>query len=128
MFLKLCAKFIPCEHEAYDLAVACLDVEVDLDLASVLDVHGPDAFPKGIPRPGKDGLPRTIQDIHTPAPDTEQADAERPTCPRKTTTSPWIPRTQVCLLVTPVVAKRTKLTLPSPPPHRWKQCVPKRER
>jgi hypothetical protein len=31
-FLKLCAKFIPCEHEAYDLAVACLDVEVDLDV------------------------------------------------------------------------------------------------
>ncbi len=30
VFLKLCVKFIPCEHEAYDLAVACLDVEVGL--------------------------------------------------------------------------------------------------
>jgi hypothetical protein len=32
-FLKLCAKFIPCEHEAYDLAVGCLDAEVDGDVA-----------------------------------------------------------------------------------------------
>jgi hypothetical protein len=32
-FLKLCAKFIPCEHEAYDLAVGCLDAEVDDDVA-----------------------------------------------------------------------------------------------
>ena len=32
-FLKLCAKFIPCEHEAYNLAVGCLDAEVDDDVA-----------------------------------------------------------------------------------------------
>jgi hypothetical protein len=32
-FLKLCAKFVPCEHEAYDLAVGCLDAEVDDDVA-----------------------------------------------------------------------------------------------
>jgi hypothetical protein len=32
-FLKLCAKFIPCEHEEYDLAVGVLDVEVDDDVA-----------------------------------------------------------------------------------------------
>jgi hypothetical protein len=32
-FLKLCAKFIPCEHETYDLAVGCLDAEVDDDVA-----------------------------------------------------------------------------------------------
>jgi hypothetical protein len=32
-FLKLCAKFIPCEHKAYDLAVNCLDAEVDDDVA-----------------------------------------------------------------------------------------------
>jgi hypothetical protein len=32
-FLKLCAKFIPWEHEAYDLAVACLDAEVDDDVS-----------------------------------------------------------------------------------------------
>ncbi len=31
-FLKLCAKFIPCEHEAYDLAVGCLDAEVDCQI------------------------------------------------------------------------------------------------
>ena len=31
-FLKLCAKFIPCEHETYDLAVGCLDAEVDDDV------------------------------------------------------------------------------------------------
>ncbi len=37
-FLKLCAKFIPCEHEAYDLAVACLDAEVDADLPKALTV------------------------------------------------------------------------------------------
>jgi hypothetical protein len=32
-FLKLCTKFIPCEHEVYDLAVGNLDVEVDDDVA-----------------------------------------------------------------------------------------------
>ncbi len=32
-FLKLCAKFIPCAHEEYDLAVGNLDVEVDDDVA-----------------------------------------------------------------------------------------------
>ncbi len=100
-FLKLCAKFIPCEHEVYDLAVGNLDAEVDDDAAEackilktvqetcltaivqaqrkavsvllqvlyflhqghvqflmgdykarVLDAHGPDAFPKNVPRPG----------------------------------------------------------------------------
>ncbi len=37
-FLKLCAKFIPCEHEAYDLAVTCLDAEVDDDLSKAWTV------------------------------------------------------------------------------------------
>ncbi len=37
-FLTLCAKFIPCEHEAYDLAVGCLDAEVDDDVAEARKV------------------------------------------------------------------------------------------
>jgi hypothetical protein len=123
-FLKLCAKFISCEHEAYDLAVACLDAEVDDDLskartvlrttqeqclpvivkaqreavsvllqvlyllhqghgqflagdyrARVLDAHGPDAFPKMVPRPG---MVRTVhsQDICSPNHNTEQAEVD----------------------------------------------------
>ena len=38
-FLKLCAKFIPCEHEAYDLAVASLDAEVDDDVSEACKIH-----------------------------------------------------------------------------------------
>jgi hypothetical protein len=30
-FLQLCAKFIPCGHEAYDHSISCLDAEVDPD-------------------------------------------------------------------------------------------------
>jgi hypothetical protein len=37
-FLKLCAKFIPCEHEAYDLAVAYLDAELDIDVSKARTV------------------------------------------------------------------------------------------
>jgi hypothetical protein len=33
VFLKLCAKFIPCEDELYDLAVGILDAEVNDDVA-----------------------------------------------------------------------------------------------
>ena len=37
-FLRLCAKSIPCEHEAYDHAVACLDAEVDSDVSKARTV------------------------------------------------------------------------------------------
>ncbi len=37
-FLRLCVKFIPFEHEAYDHAVACLDAEVDADVSKARTV------------------------------------------------------------------------------------------
>jgi hypothetical protein len=92
--------------------------------ARVLDTHGPDAFPKRAPRQGVVCTVH-VQDIRSPACNTDQ---QKSTCPEKTTASLWIPRTQVRLLITPVVAKRTRLTPPSPPPHRRKRRVPRRER
>jgi hypothetical protein len=41
--------------------------------ARVIDVHGPDAFPKRAPRQGKDGLPRTFLDNHALVHNPEQA-------------------------------------------------------
>jgi hypothetical protein len=40
----------------------------------LIDAHGQEAFPKKASRPGKDRLPRIIQDDRAPAHDTEQAD------------------------------------------------------
>jgi hypothetical protein len=84
----------------------------------MLDAHRLDAFPKRAPR---QGVVRTVdvQDIRSPARTTEQAGVD----PSKEEDDDgrvhgFQGRTQVRLFVTPVVATRTRLTPPSPPPCR----------
>jgi hypothetical protein len=72
--------------------------------ARVLDTHGPDAFPKSCARSG-----------HLLVCSQHSASRSRHDQRRRRRD---IPRIQVCLLSTPVVVKRTRLTPPSPPAHR----------